>query len=130
MGKCGIVDWFPVGGAMLWFQDTKTNAAFTGNEIMSITESPSIQVPSAMVERTQLSKTLQFTKERGYDVKPGDVESVARGPECQTKGIVQSVDFLNARLTLISESDHSLVSTTAPYRTSLTCDRSMFPLDS
>ncbi|KAG1740431.1 uncharacterized protein EDB91DRAFT_1248312 [Suillus paluster] len=58
---------------------------------------------------TPSSKTLQFTKERGYDVKPGDVVIVARGPEFQMKGVVQIVDFPNTCLTLISEGDYSLV---------------------
>lgn len=69
-----------------------------------------IQVPAACVQRIHPFKTLRFTKEKGYDVKPGDVVTVARGPEFQTKGVVQSVDFPKARLTLISEGNRSLVS--------------------
>ncbi|KAG1844870.1 hypothetical protein C8R48DRAFT_780091 [Suillus tomentosus] len=68
-----------------------------------------IEVPAARVQHIRPFKTLLFTKERGYDVKPRDVVTVARGPEFQTKGVVQSVDFLNACLTLISESNRSLV---------------------
>ncbi|KAG1802905.1 uncharacterized protein HD556DRAFT_1437964 [Suillus plorans] len=54
-------------------------------------------------------QTLQYTKDKGYDVKPGDVVRVARGLEYQTKGIVRSVNFPHARLTLLSDIDHSLV---------------------
>jgi hypothetical protein len=50
-------------------------------------------------------------KEKGYDVKPGDVVRVVHGLEYQVKGVVQSVDFPKAQLTLLSESDRSLVST-------------------
>jgi hypothetical protein len=64
----------------------------------------------AFVQQTRLPQTIKFTKEKGYDVRPGDVMRVAHGPEYQTKGIVQRVDFPKACLTLLSESDHSLVS--------------------
>lgn len=100
MGKCGIVVWFPIGGTTLWFRAE-------GN-----IKDELINAPTAFVQRIRPFKTLQFTKERGYDVKPGDVVIVARGPEFQTQGVVQAVDFANARLTLISEGDYSLVSTT------------------
>ncbi|KAG1781412.1 hypothetical protein EV702DRAFT_1041938 [Suillus placidus] len=97
MGKCGIVVWFPIGGTTLWFRAE-------GN-----IKDELINAPTAFVQRIRPFKTLQFTKERGYDVKPGDVVIVARGPEFQTQGVVQAVDFANARLTLISEGDYSLV---------------------
>ncbi|KAG2340114.1 hypothetical protein BDR05DRAFT_1002860 [Suillus weaverae] len=51
----------------------------------------------------------QYTKEKGYDIRPGDIVSVLRGPEYQRKGVVESIDFLNGRLTLISDSDFSLI---------------------
>ncbi|KAG0703420.1 hypothetical protein DFH29DRAFT_998559 [Suillus ampliporus] len=68
-------------------------------------------VPISVVRRTHLPhlQTLQYMQDKGYDVKPGDVVRVARGPEYQTKGVVRSVDFPNARLTLLSDIDHSLV---------------------
>ncbi|KAG1901789.1 uncharacterized protein F5891DRAFT_979276 [Suillus fuscotomentosus] len=97
MGKCGIVVWFPVGGTMLWFR--------TSDNI----KDQLIKVPAACVQHIRPFKTLLFTKERGYDIKPRDIVTVARGPEFQMKGVVQSVDFLNVCLTLISESNHSLV---------------------
>ncbi|KAG1899041.1 uncharacterized protein F5891DRAFT_981437 [Suillus fuscotomentosus] len=68
-----------------------------------------INVPAALVRQIHSPKTLQFTKEKGYNVKPGDVVTVAHGPEFQTKGVVQTVDFPNAHLTLISEGNYSLV---------------------
>ncbi|KAG1851066.1 hypothetical protein DFJ58DRAFT_729045 [Suillus subalutaceus] len=99
MGKCGIVVWFPMGGTTLWFR--------AGGNI----KDQLINAPAAFVQHIHPFKTLQFTKERGYDVKPRDVVTVAHGPEFQTKGIVQTVDFPNARLTQISEGNYSLIST-------------------
>ncbi|KAG2335280.1 hypothetical protein BDR05DRAFT_1006998 [Suillus weaverae] len=86
-----------IEGEMLWF--------WAGSGI----KDPLVHVPVAFVKRIWSSKTLQFTKERGYDVKPGDVVIVACGPEFQTKGVVQIGDFPNAHLTLISEGNHSLI---------------------
>ncbi|KAG1778618.1 hypothetical protein EV702DRAFT_1044479 [Suillus placidus] len=58
--KCGIVHWLPKGGDCLWFQDGTLY----------------IPVPIAVVRRTHLPylQTLQFTKDKGYDVKPGDID--------------------------------------------------------
>ncbi|KAG1843865.1 hypothetical protein C8R48DRAFT_780521 [Suillus tomentosus] len=109
MGKCGIVSWFPVGATQLWFHDL--SPIFIEDKIEHSLGPPIIQVAPAFVRRTHLSQTITYTKERGYDVRPGDVVSVARGPDYQTKGVVQSVDFPKARLTLLSESDQSLMST-------------------
>lgn len=95
-GKRGIVDWFPTGGTDLWFRESSTN------DDDKSSGPPTIQVPAAVVRQTNLFNTLKFTKERGYDVKPGDVVSVARGPESGTEGVVQMVDLLNAHLTLVS----------------------------
>ncbi|KIK35767.1 hypothetical protein CY34DRAFT_95509, partial [Suillus luteus UH-Slu-Lm8-n1] len=93
MGKSGIVRWLSKGGNYLWFQH----------------ESSNIPVPIKTVQQIPNLQTLQFTQDRGYDVKAGDVVKVARGPEYSTKGVVQSVDFPNTRLTLLAETDHSLV---------------------
>ncbi|KAG2122206.1 hypothetical protein BD769DRAFT_1746834 [Suillus cothurnatus] len=101
-GKRGIVDWLSKADTKLWFQDFFTPVD---------TESglSSISVPIAMVQRTDLTQTIQYTRERGYDVKPGDVVNVARGPDYGAKGVVQSVDFPNARLTLLCDGDRSLI---------------------
>ncbi|KAG2109826.1 hypothetical protein DEU56DRAFT_920264 [Suillus clintonianus] len=103
-GKFGIVTWITSGSTYLWFRDvcTQDNTESSG-------ELSSISVPTAFVQRTNLTHTLQYTKERGYDVRPGDVVSVVRGPEYEAKGFVHSVDFPNARLTLVSDGDRSLV---------------------
>ncbi|KIK35397.1 hypothetical protein CY34DRAFT_96149, partial [Suillus luteus UH-Slu-Lm8-n1] len=93
MGKTGTVRWLPKASNDLWFQDG----------------SSSIPVPTAAVRRIPNLQTLRFTQDRGYDVKPGDVVKVVRGPEYPTKGVVRSVDFLSAHLTVLSEIDHSLV---------------------
>jgi transcription antitermination factor NusG len=109
MGKQGVVTWRAIEQNQLWFQDESPHS-LTSYHTKYCSGPPSIQVPVTFVQRTRLPQTIKFTKEKGYDIKPGDVVRVARGPEYQTKGIVRSVDFLKARLTLLSESDHSLVS--------------------
>jgi hypothetical protein len=67
-----------------------------------------IRVLMEIVWRVQIPN---FTKERGYDVKPGDRVRVARGSHYKATGIVQSVDFPNACLTLKCDSGDTLVST-------------------
>ncbi|KAG0703962.1 hypothetical protein DFH29DRAFT_874067 [Suillus ampliporus] len=103
-GKFGIVTWITSGSTHLWFRDVCTEDDTESSGGLS-----SISVPTAFVQRTNLTNTLQYTKERGYDVRPGDIVSVVRGPEYQAKGFVHSVDFPNARLTLVSDGDRSLV---------------------
>jgi hypothetical protein len=63
----------------------------------------------ASVEQTCLPAT-KFTKECGYNAKPGDTVSIARGPEFHTKGVVSAVDFIKAQLMLKTDGDHSSVS--------------------
>lgn len=93
---------------MLWFHDA--SPVLAGDDVGSSVGPFRIQVPVTIIQRTKLPNTLRYTKDKGYDVRPGDVVSIARGPDYQSKGVVQSVDFPNARLTLLSDSDHSLVS--------------------
>ncbi|KAG1805827.1 uncharacterized protein BJ212DRAFT_1303892 [Suillus subaureus] len=81
----------PKGGTHLWFQDTTLTVSGTLS---------SICVPA----------TVQYTKERGYDIRPGDIVNVLCGPEYQRKGVMTNVDFPNGRLTLISDIDFSLIS--------------------
>ncbi|KAG1760182.1 hypothetical protein EDD22DRAFT_848660 [Suillus occidentalis] len=71
-GKHGIIDWLSKNDSKLWFQDIFTSAD---------TESrlSSISVPKAMVQRMDLTQTIQYTKERGYDVKPRDTINVQIG---------------------------------------------------
>ncbi|KIK32638.1 hypothetical protein CY34DRAFT_65333, partial [Suillus luteus UH-Slu-Lm8-n1] len=80
-----------------------------GDDIVSSAGSRRIQVPVTLVRRIKLPDTIKYTKEKGYDIRPGDVVSVARGPEYQRMGVVRSVDFPNARLTFLCDSDHSLI---------------------
>lgn len=47
--------------------------------------------------------TLQFSKERGYDVTVGDRVRVARGPAVGVEGPVRTVDTIAGRLTVLSE---------------------------
>lgn len=105
VGKHGVVDWFAKGDDNLWFRNILTTDDTEPNDGLG-----TISVPAAIVQRTDLTKTLPFTKERGYDVRPGDVVIVTRGPEYDAKGVVQSVDFPSARLTLLCDGDCSLVS--------------------
>lgn len=105
-GKFGIMTWINRGSTYLWFRDVcAQDDTESGDGLLSIS------APIAFVQRTNLTQTLQFMKERGYDIRPGDAVSVVRGPEYQAKGFVHSVDFANARLTMVSDGDWSLVST-------------------
>ncbi|KAG1864786.1 hypothetical protein F4604DRAFT_1928588 [Suillus subluteus] len=101
-GRRGVVNWFSKGDTNLWFRDI-----FTANNAESSLSS--ISVPATMVQRTDLAQTIVFTKERGYDIRPGDTVSVARGPEFGAQGLVQHVDFPNARLSLLCDGDKSLI---------------------
>ncbi|KAG2128342.1 uncharacterized protein EDB93DRAFT_1256687 [Suillus bovinus] len=105
--KCGIVEWIAMKGTMLWFRDA--NPLLVGDDVEPSVGPSRICVPATIVQRTKLPTTIIFTKERGYDVKAGDMVSVAHGPEYQRRGVVQSVDFPNACLTLLSDGDHTLV---------------------
>ncbi|KAG1881538.1 hypothetical protein C8R48DRAFT_766558 [Suillus tomentosus] len=100
MGKRGVVDWYAKRSTYLWFRDVLTQ---DGRETSSGLSS--ISVPVAMVRRTSLTHTIQYTKDKGYDVRPGDVMTVARGPEYQAKGVVHSIDIPNAHLTILCNSD-------------------------
>jgi hypothetical protein len=84
---------------MLWFHDYTVDS---GPQF--------IQVPVSIVQRARIAPTIKFTKDRGYDVRPGDCINVARGPEFSTQGIVESVNFLKAELTFRSDADLSAVS--------------------
>ncbi|KAG2746206.1 hypothetical protein P692DRAFT_20738644, partial [Suillus brevipes Sb2] len=108
-GKFGIVTWIATGSKYLLFRDICAEDDTVINGGLS-----SISVPIAIVQRTNLTQTLQYTKERGYDVRPGDAVSVIRGPEYQAQGLVHSINFPNACLTLSCDGDRSLV--TVPIR--------------
>ncbi|KAG2151803.1 hypothetical protein BD769DRAFT_1380674 [Suillus cothurnatus] len=104
-GKRGIVNWFPKGDTNLWFRDI-----FTVNDTESSLDGLlSISVPATMVQRTDLAQTIHFTNERGFDVRPGDTVSVARGPEFGAQGLVQHVDFPKARLSILCDGDKSII---------------------
>ncbi|KAG1738459.1 hypothetical protein EDD22DRAFT_852065 [Suillus occidentalis] len=66
-GQRGIVQWFPKGGTHLWFQDT---------ELMVSGTPSSVCVPAVCVQQTHLNEMLQYTKEKGYDTRPGDIISI------------------------------------------------------
>jgi ribosomal protein L24 len=53
-----------------------------------------------MVKRTHLPATIKLTQEKGYDVRPGDHVCIAHGPEFRTTGLVCSMDYLKAELTM------------------------------
>ncbi|KAG1758964.1 hypothetical protein EDD22DRAFT_168624 [Suillus occidentalis] len=100
LGKCGLVQW--ASGEFVWFED-ETDLQRSDDSAVA---TPFLRVQAVMVERTRLPATIKFTKERGYDVRPGDFVTVARGPEFRTKGVVTAVDFIKAQLTLETERDH------------------------
>ncbi|KAG1722154.1 hypothetical protein EDB19DRAFT_1835142 [Suillus lakei] len=97
VGKSGTVEWVTSTGSMLWFRDTDT---MLSSDDLTGLALPAIQVPTSMVEHTCLPPTIKFSRDRGYDIKPGDVVSVSHGPGYCTTGVVHSVDFPNAQLTL------------------------------
>ncbi|KAG1739739.1 hypothetical protein EDB19DRAFT_1828733 [Suillus lakei] len=105
-GKRGIINWFSPGATSvvyLWVDNLNTWTRMCApGPVM-------IEVPSTWVQRMYLTPTIKFTKEKGYDVRPGDFVRVARGLEYQTTGVVQSVDFPMAHLTLLSETNKSLI---------------------
>jgi hypothetical protein len=104
LGKCGLVQW--ASGGFVWFED-ETDLQRSDDGAVA---TPFLRVQAVMVERTRLPATIKFTKDRGYDVRPGDFVTVARGPEFRTKGVVTAVDFIKAQLTLETERDHYSVS--------------------
>ncbi|KAG1718645.1 hypothetical protein EDD22DRAFT_855345, partial [Suillus occidentalis] len=104
-GRRGVVSWFSKGDTNLWFRDIFT----ASNTEPSLIDLATISVPVTMVQRTDLAQTIVFTTERGYDVRPGDTVSVTRRPEFGAQGLVQHVDFPNARLSLVCDGDKSLL---------------------
>ncbi|KAG2145920.1 hypothetical protein DEU56DRAFT_753973 [Suillus clintonianus] len=103
MGRHGVVNWYAKGSTNLWFRDISEDERECNDGLSSIL------VPTAMVQWTNLAQTIQYTKDKGYNVRPGDVVTVVRRPEYQTKGVVHSIDFPNAHLTILSDGDQSLV---------------------
>ncbi|KAG1860099.1 hypothetical protein F4604DRAFT_1684476 [Suillus subluteus] len=106
MGKHGVVTWFAKGDTSLWFQNILTTDNTESKDGLS-----TLSVPTAIIRRMNLTNTLQFTKDRGYDVRPGDVVTVTHGLEYEVKGVMQSADFPNACLTPVCDRDHSLTLT-------------------
>ncbi|KAI6024583.1 hypothetical protein EDC04DRAFT_2606369 [Pisolithus marmoratus] len=47
--------------------------------------------------------TLQFSREKGYDVTIGDCVRVARGPAVGIEGLIRSVDFVSGHLTVLAD---------------------------
>ncbi|KAG1809158.1 uncharacterized protein BJ212DRAFT_1302721 [Suillus subaureus] len=68
-----------------------------------------IEVPLAWVQWMYLTPTIKYTKDKGYDVRPGDFVKVIHGPEHQMTGVIHSIDFPTACLTLLSQTDKSLI---------------------
>jgi len=97
-----------MGGNMLWFYDA--SPVLAGDDVGSGARPLRIQVPVTIVQRTKLPNMLRYTKDKGYDMRPGDVVSVARRLDYQSTGVMQSIDVLDAHLTFLSDSDHFLVS--------------------
>ncbi|KAG2120556.1 uncharacterized protein F5147DRAFT_766471 [Suillus discolor] len=75
--KCGVVEWFSMGGTMLWFRDM--NFTLAVDDVKYSVVPSRIQVPTTVVRWTKLPDTLEYTQERGYDVRPGDVIDIPIG---------------------------------------------------
>ncbi|KAI5980848.1 hypothetical protein EDC04DRAFT_2617888 [Pisolithus marmoratus] len=63
--------------------------------------------------------TLQFSRERGYDVTIGDRVRVVRGPAVDIEGLVHSVDFVSGHLTVLSDDGPLSARLAARYGSSL-----------
>ncbi|KAG1888022.1 uncharacterized protein F5891DRAFT_987882 [Suillus fuscotomentosus] len=88
IGKSGVVQW--ALNVLIWFQD---EMELLMNDTSSHIALPFIQVEAVIVECTHLPAILKFTKECIYDVRPGDVVSVAHGPEFHTEGVTHNIDL-------------------------------------
>ncbi|KAI6101606.1 hypothetical protein EDD17DRAFT_1764260 [Pisolithus thermaeus] len=63
-----------------------------------------VQVPVSMDDAIILPlPTLQFSKERGYDVSIGDCVQVVHGPAVSAEGLVHAVNFVSGCLTMLSD---------------------------
>ncbi|KAG1859681.1 hypothetical protein F4604DRAFT_1684636 [Suillus subluteus] len=103
MGRRSVMNWYAKGSTNLWFQDISEDERKCNDGLLSIL------VPTAMVQQTNLARTIQYTKDKGYDVRPGDIVTVVHGLEYQTKGVMHSVDFPNTHLTILSDGDQLLI---------------------
>ncbi|KAG1777244.1 hypothetical protein EV702DRAFT_1197572 [Suillus placidus] len=106
-GKRGTVSWCSTSVLYLWPGVDSTSIMCASDSEAPVTQM--IEVPSAWAQRIYLAPTIKYTKDKGYDVRPGDFVNITRGPEYQMTGVVQSVDLLTARLALISQTDKSLI---------------------
>ncbi|KAG2125176.1 hypothetical protein DEU56DRAFT_916680 [Suillus clintonianus] len=104
----GLVEWCSSEGAMIWLRYRNCMADIDIDDDEDFVP-PLLPIPSSQVQRTHLPPTVKFNKERGYDLRPGDFVSVARGPQYMALGVVQSVDFVSTRLQFVSDSDQSLI---------------------
>ncbi|KAG2097503.1 uncharacterized protein F5147DRAFT_777951 [Suillus discolor] len=101
VGKRGIIAWFPPGEPPSVYLRVN-DKIYSSGPVM-------IEVLSVCIQRIRLTQTIKYTKDKGYDVRPGDFVNVAHGPEYQMTGVVQSVDLPAARLTLLSQTDGTLI---------------------
>ncbi|KAG1894033.1 uncharacterized protein F5891DRAFT_1195724 [Suillus fuscotomentosus] len=99
-----VGDYFPAGSTTLFLWDAGLDVNADDMEGPQPT-----QVPTAMVRRTHLAPTIKYTKDRAYDVKPGDFVSVVHGPKYRTMGFMHSVDFPTAHMRIQSSSDYALI---------------------
>jgi len=104
------IEWMSINGTA-WIYVQEKEKSFTTQT--SLEQQPSyIMVPVEVHEIRvyRAARTLNFTKERGYDVYAGDCVEVARGKWFRSKGTVQAVDFDKASLDLVCEMDGQKVS--------------------
>jgi hypothetical protein len=100
------MDWYAKGSTNLWFSDALTEHSRETSSGLS-----SISVSVAMVQQMNLTHTIQHTKDKSYDVRPGDVITVAHGLDYGAKGVMRSIYIPNAHLTILCNSDRLLIST-------------------
>ncbi|KAI6145636.1 hypothetical protein BKA82DRAFT_24368 [Pisolithus tinctorius] len=90
-------------------KDSNSNGA--DNEEVIIVSLDNVQVTAR--------PTLQFLKEKGWDISKGDLIQVIRGPAVDVKGVVCSIDLITTTLTLESEDGPWVHGSTLPVIPSL-----------
>ena len=125
-GAEAIIEWMDVSGTQAWIylqekDESNTYADVPSGSKAGVRNYPrrglnqqakkimvTVNVHDIRVQRP--TNTLNFSKERGYDVCAGDDVEVARGEWFRSRGVVQRVCFDRGHLDLVCEADGQKVS--------------------
>lgn len=64
-----------------------------------------IRISTSIIQQAHITPTIKFTKDRGYNVTPGDIISIAQGPGYLMQGVVESIDLVTAHLVFRSDTN-------------------------